>query len=329
MTYIPTRRKFKGPILSIGGFEVGPKENPIKVIDENGVIAPASIPAHSHVIEEANIMKNGTPVIAVSAHAELVFEGEVCIGETIVIGDEVYEFGEEVAQGNIQVDISAGTPSSAGTILTFIEVPTDGQTLTVGEDVYEFDTDSNTNVNTIPVDVSSASNVEDVITALITASAGGTESVTFSVGNPGEIHISSTIDGSEGNGLTVSTTTTGTFDSPVLAGGTDATAEEAAAAIAEAITANTESVVTATAGTEANAHKVVINAAEPGTAGNEIALDDSGCENASFSDETLAGGEDPTTGVKGQILFDADNIYICIDVTGGVATWKAVALADL
>lgn len=57
----------------------------------------------------------GTAVNAVSATGALTFSGAVSDGETVTIGADVYEFDtdEDVAEGNILVDVSGGATAAA------------------------------------------------------------------------------------------------------------------------------------------------------------------------------------------------------------------------
>ena len=82
--------------------------------------------------------------------------GTVYDGETIQIGDEVYEFdtGDGVVEdGNILVDVSA-TAEFAGSRLTFVENIKDKDSISIGKDTYEFSIDDNHRVQNIKIDIS-------------------------------------------------------------------------------------------------------------------------------------------------------------------------------
>ena len=93
----------------------------------------------------------------------LKFTGTAYDGETISIGDEVYEFDTgdgEVGAGNILVDLySSGSLDTrfAKGRLEFIsgQYIKEGDTITIGNDVYEFDVDGYYRHANIPVDISS------------------------------------------------------------------------------------------------------------------------------------------------------------------------------
>jgi len=92
-------------------FEIN--ENKIYLTDNSGNFAAnilSSIGAFDSV--ETNVLKvqSKTPVNAVAANGILTFTGVVSDGETVTIGNDVYEFDtdESVTEGNILVDVSAG-----------------------------------------------------------------------------------------------------------------------------------------------------------------------------------------------------------------------------
>lgn len=64
------------------------------------------------------VFRDLTPVNAVAAKSTLAFSGVVSDGETVVIGDDTYEFDtdSDVAEGNIAVDVSGGATASAAVI---------------------------------------------------------------------------------------------------------------------------------------------------------------------------------------------------------------------
>jgi sorbitol-specific phosphotransferase system component IIA len=88
-----------------------------------------------------HLVKEGTPVNASSANATLSVSGVVVDGETVSIGDNVYEFVADVAktvsEGNFPVDISDNTTASYGSLTMDVQ-PISGDTVTIGEKMYIF-----------------------------------------------------------------------------------------------------------------------------------------------------------------------------------------------
>ncbi len=66
-------------------------------------------------IDSKLIFPAGTPVNAANASGTLTLSGAVSDGETVTIGNDVYEFdtGDGVEEGNIAVDVSGGATAAA------------------------------------------------------------------------------------------------------------------------------------------------------------------------------------------------------------------------
>ena len=95
--------------------------------------------------------KAGTPVNAVNATGTLTISSVSVHGETVTIGDDVFEFAADEAQtvsdpANIPVDITAHTVQATGT-LTMDTQPTSGNTVTIGTKVYTFVPDGTDNAD--------------------------------------------------------------------------------------------------------------------------------------------------------------------------------------
>lgn len=132
-------------------------------------------------------------------------------------------------------------------------------------------------------------------------------------------------DGSVGNGIATvaSGMTNASFGAGYLAGGYDCTEAEAGAAILAQIIASS-ALVDATDG---GSNDVSLAAKIKGVAGDLITTT-TDMANGAFGAGALSGGVDGTVGSKGDILFNANSIYICIaDNTIADANWKSAALS--
>lgn len=321
MEYIPTRRKFKGPILAERGFEVGPRDNPTLVIDEKGNFIG---------LPDSNIQE-GSPSVSAAATNTLTFSGPVNAGEGIEIGDKKYEYNfstATLADGVILIDIDLAPNVAAYGSLTFSGVPVDGDTIQIGKDIYEFDDDDSVEAGNIPVGIAGITDIADAITALVTDSLSGTEDITLIAGienDADKVFINSVGLGVLGNEIGVA------VDSEVIAasgetlvGGADCFQEFAIDNLLSAL--GTHPDVTAAKGAELEANIITITAKVAGIEGNSIALV-SRCENAEFGGSTLSGGFDPMEGKKGQMMFDNSYLYICVDIVNDKAVWKKVAFS--
>ncbi|NLD46415.1 MAG: hypothetical protein GX660_04350, partial [Clostridiaceae bacterium] len=93
----------------------------------------------------------GTPVNAAAANTTLTISGPVADGETVVIGDDIYEFvananGETSSPLYFPVDIFKYTTQSAGTLKVDIQ-PIAGDTMTIGGKEYIFVPDGTANAD--------------------------------------------------------------------------------------------------------------------------------------------------------------------------------------
>ncbi len=98
----------------------------------------------------------GSPDVATAADGILTFDGVVNSGETITIGEDVYEFtlGGGVATDVIEVDLSGGTNVEATGSITVLGMPLEGETITVDDFVLEFDTDGVVESGNVAIDLS-------------------------------------------------------------------------------------------------------------------------------------------------------------------------------
>ena len=267
------------------------------------------------------IPTQATPVNAVAATKTLTISGVVIDGETVTIGDDIYEFCADAAQslstGTIAVDIEATSTKSQGT-LTIDTQPTAGNTMTIGTKVYTF----------VPVGTANADGEVSVGTDLATAKTAivaainGTDSVNtahtqvtaaaFAVNN---CVLTALIGGVAGDLIaTTETFTAGSniFDAVTLGTttpGVDCVQADAVTALALAITTSDTQGV---GGVDGAGDTVVLTADTKGDAGNDMLIGET-MANGAFAGGAvlLSGGIDGTIGtVIGQIVhYDATYLY--------------------
>jgi len=290
----------------------------IIALEVNGVAITAS-GADINKTTSLIIPTQATPVNAVAATGTLTISGVVIDGETVTIGDDVYEFCADVAQtvtgDNIAIDITAVSTKSQGT-LTIDTQPTAGNTMTIGTKVYTF----------VPVGTANADGEVSVGTDLATAKTAivaainGTDSVNtahtqvtaaaFAVNN---CVITALIGGVAGDLIaTTETFTAGSniFDAVTLGtttAGVDCVQADAVTALALAITTSDTQGVGAVDGA---GDTVVLTVDTKGVAGNSIATTET-MANGAFAQVTLTGGVNGTVGtVVGQIVhYDSTYLY--------------------
>lgn len=171
-------------------------------------------------------------------------------------------------------------------------------------------------------------NISESITALAAAITADTEADVTCVADVDSIAFSSKISGYLANALPlVSTNALIIAQTPTLTGATDATKVEAIAALVAAITADASAEVTA-AIDENDTAVMLVEAKAIGELGNEIPVSEDTAQ-GSFDGDFLEGGINGTPGVKGQIAFDATNLYICTADTTNGSAWRKVQLSTL
>jgi len=266
-----------------------------------------------------HIPTEATPVNAVAATGTLTINGVVIDGETVTIGDDVYEFCADAMQtitgDNIAVDIEAVSTKSQGT-LTIDTQPTAGNTMTIGTKVYTFVPDGTANADG---EVSVGTDLATAKVAIVTA-INGTDSVNtahtqvtaavFAVNN---CVITALIGGVAGDLIaTTETFTAGSniFDAVTLGTttpGVDCVQADAVTALALAITTSDTQGVGAVDGA---GDTVVLTADTKGIAGNSIATTET-MANGAFAQVNLTGGVSGTIGtVVGQIVhYDGTYLY--------------------
>jgi hypothetical protein len=281
----------------------------------------------------------GTPVNAVAASKVLAITGVVIHGETVVVGDETYEFVADDAQSvsdpaNIPVDIQADTVKAQGT-LTVDTNPVSGDTFTIGEKVFtivpagtasgEGQVNRGGNVGTTQENIVAAINGTDGHNTphpLVSAAAFGGDACV----------ITALVGGVAGNSIaTTQTFTAGSnvFDAATLGtttAGVDCADTDAATALVAAITA--ESAIAAAVADGAN---VTVSAQVKGVSGNSIAISET-MDNGAWAGAAteLSGGVDGTVGVARQVVMDSSWLYVCTAVnTIADANWRRITLGTV
>lgn len=278
---------------------------------------------------------SGTPINAVAAHGTLTLTGVVVDGETVTIGDDVYEFvtddAQSVVAGHIPVDIKDRTTAANGT-LTLAAQPTAGDTFTIGAVTYIF---VPVGTATGPCEVSIGADLAAAKLNLV-AAINGTDGINdpHLLVSAGEFVVNAcAITALKGGTIGNSIATTETFTSGLnvfaagtLGSGADCTAANAILDLITAITANDTMGVSAVDG---DGDTIVITADVAGIAGNNIATTET-MANGSFGAVKLAGGVNGTTSVGINFMIDETNLYICTAENGiHDANWKKITLSSL
>lgn len=278
-------------------------------------------------------IESGTPVNAANATATLEISGVAVDGETVVIGDDIYEFvaDEELsvsALGNIPVDISANVVQATGT-LTMDTQPTSGDTITIGSKTYIFvplTTDTADGEVSIGDDLAGAkANLVGAILGVDNLNTPNPD-VTVTGFVLDDLEIVAKVGGVIGDSIVTTetfTAATNIFAAGVLSGGVDCLAADAVTRLVAAITADDTQGVTATDGA---GNTVVLTA--PGDAGNDIGVS-TDMANGAFSGAAiaLAGGVDGTLADGFKLFIDDTYLYVCLDGnTAAEKNWRRISL---
>ena len=122
--------------------------------------------------------------------------------------------------------VSTATPIDAVAALSTLSIVGDvtiGETIVIGADTYEFATSGAVTEGNIKVDVTSALTNTVAVTALIAASAGGTEPVAITDSTGGVAAVTATVLGVLANAIVTTTDVNTGFDVVHLTGGIDGT----------------------------------------------------------------------------------------------------------
>ncbi|KKQ09694.1 MAG: hypothetical protein US20_C0005G0014 [Candidatus Pacebacteria bacterium GW2011_GWF1_36_5] len=282
----------------------------------------------------------GTPVNAVASSKVLTIDGVAIDGETVTLGNAVYEFCADAAQSlttptNKAVDITAVSTKSQG-ILTIAVQPTIGDYMTIGTKLYTFcavaaatgegDISIGTNLATAKTAIVAAINGTDghnTANSSVTASEFATNvcTLTAKIGGVAGDLIASTSSFTNGGNLfdavTLGTTTPGV----------DCTKGDAKTAILAAVLANATKDVSLTtaAGDTATAAAVT-----KGVAGDALVIGETMAHGAFAGGATaLSGGVNGTVGTKLQTFQDTSYIYCCTAAnTIADANWRRISLGS-
>lgn len=278
-------------------------------------------------------IESGTPVNAANATATLEISGVAVDGETVTIGEDVYEFvaDEDLSvtnAGNIPVDISANVVQSTGT-LTMDTQPTSGDTVTIGSKTYIFvplTTDTADGEVSIGDDLAGAkANLVGAILGVDNLNTPNPD-VTVTGFVLDDLEIVAKVGGVIGDSIVTTetfTAATNIFAAGVLSGGVDCLAADAVTRLVAAITADDTQGVTATDGA---GNTVVLTA--PGDAGNDIGVS-TDMANGAFSGAAiaLAGGVDGTLADGFKLFIDDTYLYVCLDGnTAAEKNWRRISL---
>jgi hypothetical protein len=279
----------------------------------------------------------GTPVNAVAASKLLTLTGVVIDGETLTIGNDVYEFLGDTAQTKTvpthkPIDIS-GSMTKSSVVLTVAAQPAAGETITLGTKVYTFVPNGTANANgeiSVEADLAGA---KLAIVAAINGTDGfniANTKVSAAAFNANTCTITALVGGVIGDAI-VSTETMGgatnAFASATLGSGADCTAANADGIIIAAVNAQDTSGVAASQGAGTS---VLFTADAGGVAGNAIVVGKV-MANASFAAAAvlLSGGVNGTVGVAGAVLVDASYLYVAIAAnTLADANWRRISVGS-
>ncbi len=245
---------------------------------------------------------HGTPQNAKKANAILSFDGVLSDTETLVIGNNTYEFDytDAVTAGRIKADMTAYLTKAKAT-LTYEGIPVVTKTVTIGAnddlETYEMVADAGdiADEGNIPVVLGETLTADNAVVKLAQAINANSALVTaISNTTTDTVVITAKAGGTGANTIAVATTeTNASFGGGIVAlsGGLNTcTDANAALCVANVINSNVSEVVTATVGT--NGTSVVIASKVVGTEGNNIAISTT-CANGSLSDNAtkLSGGQ--------------------------------------
>lgn len=269
-------------------------------IGENGVYVVVDKYTATPTLNSPVITGTGTAAFsklnAVSATNVLTISGTVLDGETVTIGDDVYEFcadsAQSLAEGStIAVDIEAYTTKSTGT-LTVSTNPTAGQTLVIGPEghttTYTFRALADFNAaGEVLLGATAAATQAGIIGAIMGTDGVNEPDPYVTIGEFSEnaATVTAKVGGTVGDAITTTDDITGGFGGSTLGSGADASKAHGRTALVAAINASGTAGVTAAA---ASGDTMTL-AATPGAAGNAIATTET-MSHGAFSSATMVGG---------------------------------------
>jgi hypothetical protein len=288
---------------------------------------------------QAMNFETATPVNAVVATKTLTIDGVVIDGETVTIGDDVYEFCADVAQslstGTIAVDITAVSTKSQGK-LTIDTQPTAGNTMTIGTKVYTFVPDGTANADgEVSIGTDLASSKVNIVAAINGTDSVNTAHTLVSAGEfvVNDCILTAFIGGVAGDLIATTetfTAETNVFDDNTLGtttAGVDCVQADAVTALALAITTSDTQGVEAVDG---EGDTVVLTADVKGIAGNSIVIGETMAHGVFAGGATaLSGGIDGTVGTQWEVKVDATHLYVCIATNTITDTnWRKISLGS-
>ena len=270
------------------------------VTDSGGVNTTETLA--NKTLTSPTITGNGTAVFAeinaVAATGVLSVSGVVVDGETVTIGEDVYEFCADTAlsltEGStIPVNINAVSTKSTGT-LTVATNPTAAQTLVIGptgsETTYTFRALADFNAaGEILLGATAAATQAGIIGAIM-GTDGANEPdpyVTIGAFATNAATVTAKVGGTVGDAINTTDNITNGFEAATLGSGADCLAPAAITALVAAVNTSGTEGVTATDG-EGNTIDLVATA---GAAGNALATTET-MANGAFGHTTLVGGSD-------------------------------------
>lgn len=196
------RRKFVGPVQSVGGFEVGPKGTPRTVIDENAILKVAGVKVGASGAEvefigtDGLLIQEGTPTETAALAASAVLT--VATGKTLTFtapagasGNQLSVVMATAADDNLAVTKDDGTKTITVSVANATD--TKNTAALIQAAVRALTTVGGVAVGTATVAANAAYTAAPVITATVVATplAGGANAFD-STGTKGQIKFDAT-----------------------------------------------------------------------------------------------------------------------------------------
>lgn len=283
----------------------------------------------------------GTPTNAAAASIVMTIDGVAVDGETVSVGDDVYEFCADAAQSltagsTIAVDITSYATASQGTLTVAVN-PTVGDTMTIGDKLFTFVPLASANGDgDIGVGLDLAATKLNIVAAINGSDAFNTASeyVTAAAFDGNNCVLTALVGGAAGDSIVTTETfdnVENIFDAGTLGtttAGVDCTKGNAKTALIAAVTASDTSGVGATDGA---GDTLTLTADAKGTAGNSIAIAETMAHGAfAGAAVALAGGSAGTVGAQWQTYVDSSYLYVCIaENTVNDANWRRISLGTV
>jgi hypothetical protein len=312
-----------------------------KILDANvtkaklAAAVQASLDLADSALQAGDIsLPTATPTNAKAASGTLTIGGVVKDGETVQIGDDVYEFCSDADQtltagSTIAVDIEAATIKGAINLTVAVN-PVLGDTFTIGTKEYTIVPSASANgEGDVPLGIDAAATQASIVEAINGLDDWNSPNTKASAGAFAEnVSIITALAGGTHAVATTSVFTNGgnLFSGAALAGGADCLAPAAVTILVAAINASDTQGVGAADGDN---DTVVCTADVKGVAGNDI---DSVAvmANGSFAKAKLSGGQAGTVGDQWDICADASFLYVAIAAnTVTDANWRRISLGDV